>query len=65
MAVISIKLRHASESGRQYRAVYFGREFVRSFWHMSDAMRCAKDMSSVSGLKIQSAEIVAFPQAVT
>ena len=64
MAVIGIGLCRDGKTGRNFRAVYLGREFVRSFWHLSDALICAKHLSDLSGLEIQSAEIVAFPKVV-
>ena len=64
MAMIRIRLSHDVKTGRNFRAVYLGREFVRSFWHLSDALTCARQLAHLSGENIQSAEIVPLRNVV-
>ena len=64
MAVIRIKLCRDPKSGRNYRAVYLGRQFVASHWGLPAALDCAKRPAGTSGAEIHSAEVVPFRKAV-
>lgn len=63
MTTIRINPHRDPKSGRSYRAVYFGREFVRSFWHLRQAMDCAKRLAEISGAELQSADVICLRQA--
>ena len=64
MATIWIKLCRDPKSGRNFRAVYLGRQFVASYWGLPAALDCAKRLAAVSRAEIHSAEIVPFRQGV-
>ena len=64
MARIWIKLSRDTVTGKPFRAVYLGHQFITSRWEMHLALDCALKLSAMTGAHIHRAEVIPFKKAV-